>query len=102
MLYDEEGRTYVEPALLPEEDHLFWIVSDYRRMYKENCRLTIRNRKLMETIGQLNGLQFAQSRIIGEQKRMMDRLIAMLKARGIDIPNDIRDFRATKYEARKH
>lgn len=97
MLYDEEGRAYVEPPLLPEDVHVFWIVSDYQRMFHENRKLIRRNGELRESIKRLNGYQFAQRRIILEQKKMMDRMINMLKKNGIAIPGDIKNFRATKY-----
>ena len=35
MLYDEEGKAYIEPPLIPEEQNLLYIVKDYRRMYNE-------------------------------------------------------------------
>ena len=97
MLYDEEGRAYVEPPLLPEDSHVFWIVSDYQRMFQENNKLLRKNDELRETINHLNGYQFALNRIIVEQKKMMDRMIGMLKKNGIDIPSDIKNYKATKY-----
>ena len=97
MLYDEEGRAYVEPPLLPEDAHVFWIVSDYQRMFQENNKLLRKNDELRETINHLNGYQFALNRIIVEQKKMMDRMIGMLKKNGIDIPSDIKNFKVTKY-----
>jgi hypothetical protein len=45
MLYDEEGRVYVEPPLIPEEQHLMYIVKDYRRMYGEYWKLKVHNKK---------------------------------------------------------
>lgn len=39
MLYDEEGKVYVERPVIPQEHHLFYIVKDYRRMYVENMQL---------------------------------------------------------------
>ena len=97
MLYDEEGMAYVEPPLLPEDFHVFWIVKDYRRMYEEYNMLIRKNIELRETIKHLNGYQFALNRIIVEQKKMMDRLINIMKKKGIDIPSDIKNYKATKY-----
>ena len=96
MLYDEEGRAYVEPALLPEDVHVLSIVRDYQRMFNVNRKLENRNRELRESIQRVNGLQFAQHRIIVEQKKMMDHLMELLKKNGIPVPPYIADFKALK------
>lgn len=97
MLYDEEGRPYIEPPLLPEDVHVLWIVKDYKRMFEENRKLEARNRELRESNQRVSGLQFAQHRIIVEQKRMMDRLVSILRAHSLEVPKDIRDFKPLKY-----
>ena len=97
MLYDEEGRPYIEPPLLPEDVHVLWIVKDYKRMFEENRKLEARNRALRESNQRISGLQFAQHRIIVEQKRMMDRLVSILRAHSLEVPKDIRDFKPLKY-----
>lgn len=97
MLYDEEGRPYIEPPLLPEDVHVLWIVKDYKRMFEKNRKLEARNRALRESNQRVSGLQFAQHRIIVEQKRMMDRLVSILRAHSLEVPKDIRDFKPLKY-----
>lgn len=49
MLYDEEGKAYVEPPLIPEEQHLMYIVKDYRRMYNKHGKMLAHIKKLGET-----------------------------------------------------
>ena len=49
MLYDEEGKAYIEPPLIPEEQNLLYIVKDYRRMYGEYWKLKEHNKKLGST-----------------------------------------------------
>lgn len=49
MLYDEEGKAYIEPPLIPEEQNLMYIVKDYRRMYNEHGKMLAHIKKLGET-----------------------------------------------------
>lgn len=100
MLYDEEGRPYVEPPLLPEERHLMYIVKDYARMYRENQALQNRNERLRDSLRRGNGYQYALNRIIIEQERQIVRLIKMLENRGATVPRDILDYQAVKYSKR--
>ena len=49
MLYDEEGRAYVECPIIPEEQNLLYIVKDYRRMYNEYWKMQKRIKRLQES-----------------------------------------------------
>lgn len=100
MLYDEEGRPYVEPVLLPEEKHLLYIVKDYGRMFKENRALLDKNERLRDSLRRGSGYQYALNRIIIEQERQIIRLIRMLENRGATVPRDILDYQAVKYSKR--
>jgi hypothetical protein len=90
MLYDEEGRPHIEPPLLPEDVHVFWIVTDYQRMFYENGKLHKKIARLRETISRMNGYQFAQVRINQEQQQVIRKLKELLKRHGIKLPIDIR------------
>ena len=92
MLYDEEGRAYVEPPLLPENVHLRYIVSDYRRMYIANKELERRNQRLRDNLRGLNGLQYAYSRIVLEQHKHIGQLIKMLDKKELPVPSDVRIY----------
>lgn len=54
MLYDENGKPHIEPVLLPEEQHLFYIVKDYQRMFIEYHRMKKREREHLEKLNELN------------------------------------------------
>ena len=92
MLYDEEGNVYVEPPLLPEEQHLFYIVSDYQAMYKENVKLRFKNNKLKESLRRVNSQQFAYYRIICQYSQYVDKLLKMLKKSGQQTPIDAYEY----------
>ena len=62
MLYDEEGRAYVERPLIPEEQHLFYIVRDYKRMYHDYWSIKSKVEKLQETNVKLSNCNFALTR----------------------------------------
>lgn len=66
MLYDEEGRPHVEPPLLPEEQHLAYVVRDYQRMYRMNGRLKYKVERMAETNTRISHLNYAQGRLILE------------------------------------
>jgi CHASE3 domain sensor protein len=71
MLYDEEGRAFVEPPLIPEEQNLMYIVKDYRRMYNEYWKMQKRIRKLQETNTMLSHRCFSQQRLINKMKTLV-------------------------------
>ena len=49
MLYDEEGKAYVEPPLIPQEQHVFHVVKDYQRMFHNYGKLLAANEKLRKS-----------------------------------------------------
>jgi len=72
MLYDEEGRAYIEPPLIPEEQNLMYIVKDYRRMYNEHGKMLAHIKKLQDTNTMLAQKNFSQQRLI-------NRLMTIIK-----------------------
>ena len=58
MLYDEEGRPYVEPPILPEDFNTFWIVADYRRMYGLHWKMQRKIKRLGEKNCQMANYNF--------------------------------------------
>lgn len=101
MLYDEEGLPYIEPPLLPEDEHLRYIVQDYQRMYKENIRHEHKIKRLAETNTKMAHYNFFMRGIVKEQLGLIDKLVSMLKNRGhkieIETADRIEDFRKIAY-----
>lgn len=72
MLYDEQGRAYVERPIISEEQNLMYIVKDYRRMYNEHGKMLAHIKKLQETNAMLAQKNFSQQRLI-------NRLMTIIK-----------------------
>lgn len=64
MLYDEEGRAYVESPLIPKEQHLFYIVKDYKRMYREYWTMKEKYESMKQKNANLHSENMALMRII--------------------------------------
>lgn len=64
MLYDKEGRAYVESPLIPKEQHLFYIVKDYKRMYHEYWTMKEKYESMKQKHANLNSENMALRRII--------------------------------------
>ena len=92
MLYDELGRPFVEPPLIPEEQHLMYIVKDYRRMYNEFSRIEQKNRRLRESLKQLSGLQYAQRRLIAEYIEAIRHCAKYMRKNGLELSPFLTDF----------
>ena len=90
MLYDEEGKAFVEPPLIPEDQHLYYIVKDYSKMCRQVDRLEKKNLKLRETIRKVNAQQFAYSRLVYRRCNALDKMARIMKKNGLDVPSDIR------------
>ena len=71
MLYDEEGKAFVEPPLIPEEQNLLYIVKDYRRMYNEYWKMQRHIRKLQETNTMLANRCFSQQRLTNKMMTLI-------------------------------
>lgn len=92
MLYDEEGRPYIEPPLLPDDQRLYYIVTDYHRMYVEFGKLERKIEKQRAKLMALSNFQYALRRIIQQQENHIKKLKDMLKARGAKIPEEILNY----------
>ena len=84
MLYDEKGRAYVEPPLIPEEQHLMYIVKDYRRMYVENQQLIQQNKQLKKSNKGLSDRNFRQASKITEAYDVINHCVKYMKKSGIE------------------
>lgn len=85
MLYDEEGNPYVEPPLLPEEQHLEYIVKDYQRMYRKCRHLEQKAERLGETNTRISNLNYSQFRIIFEYAKALQHCIEVMQKNGIGL-----------------
>jgi len=83
MLYDEEGRAYVEPPLIPEEQHLMYIVKDYRRMYWMYWKMKEHAKKLGETNVKLSNNNYSLTHKNQEQRDVIRHCIKWMKKNGI-------------------
>lgn len=93
MLYDEEGRAYVEPPLLPEDVNIKYVLDDYGRLFFENALLEKRNRKIRESSERLNSHLFSVRRINAVQRDVICSCIKLLKANGINLTPKIKEYR---------
>ena len=92
MLYDEEGKAYIEPPLIPEEQHLMYIVKDYRRMYNEYWKMQNRIKRLQETNTQLSNRNFAQQRAICRFKDVIKHCVKWMKKKKVEPSPFIENF----------
>ena len=97
MLYDEQGRAYVERPIIPEEQNLMYIVKDYRRMYKEYWKLKAHNKKLGATNMKLANQNYSLTHINQEQRNVIRHCVKWMKKNGINpstfLENYIKDNR---------
>jgi hypothetical protein len=84
MLYDEEGKAFVEPPLIPEEQNLLYIVKDYRRMYGEYSSMQARIKRLQETNIQLSNRNFSQQRYIFKLKEIIKHCVKWMKKKNVE------------------
>lgn len=92
MLYDEEGRAYVERPIIPEEQHLMYIVKDYRRMYVENQQLRQYNKQLKKSNKELRDRNFRQARKITEAYNVINHCVKYMKKCGIEPSSFLAEF----------
>ena len=84
MLYDEEGKAYIERPIIPEEQHLMYIVKDYRRMYVENQQLRQQNKQLEKSNKGLRDRNFRQANKITEAYDVINHCIKYMKKCSIE------------------
>ena len=85
MLYDEEGRAYIEHPIIPEEQHLMYIVKDYRRMYNMHKKMQAYIQKSDEVIKRSASRNYALIRINREQRNVIERCFKWMKKKGIPL-----------------
>lgn len=84
MLYDEEGRAYVERPIIPEEQNLLYIVKDYRRMYNEHEKMLAHIKKLGATNMKLANHNYSLTHKNQEQRDVIRHCIKWMKKKGIE------------------
>lgn len=92
MLYDEEGRAYVERPLIPEEQHLFYIVRDYKHMYHDYWAIKAKVKKLQETNMRISHKELAQKREIQAYREAIKHAITYMKKHGVEPSPYLLDF----------
>ena len=93
MLYDEEGKAYVEPPLIPEEQNLLYIVKDYRRMYGEYSSMQARIKRLQQSNTMLAHRNFSQQRLINKLMTIVKHKFKWLKKKKIAPSAQLDKFR---------
>lgn len=93
MLYDEQGRAYVECPVIPEEQNLMYIVKDYRRMYNEYSRMERHIKKLKETNTMLAQKNFSQQRLINRLMTIIKHTFKWLEKKKISPSVKLDKFR---------
>ena len=92
MLYDEEGKAYIEPPLIPEEQNLLYIVKDYKRMYNEYWKMQNHIKRLQETNTMLANRCFSQQRFICRLKNFLNHCIKWMKKKKVEQSPSIKNF----------
>ena len=96
MLYDEEGKAYVEPPLIPEEQHVFNIVKDYQRMFREYGKIANRNEKLRksnEALGKANNWLNSE---VKEYRDVIRHCVNYMKRCGVEPSTFLTDWLTRK------
>ena len=97
MLYNEQGRAYIEPPIIPEEQRLMYIVKDYRRMYNEHGKMLEHIKKLGETNTRVAQHNYSLVRKNQEQRGVIRHCVKWMKKNGINpspfLENYIKDNR---------
>ena len=83
MLYDEEGRAYVERPIIPEEQNLLYIVKDYRRMYNEHSKMLAHIKKLQDADTRLAHHNYSLTHKNQEQRNVIRHCLKWMKKNGI-------------------
>lgn len=83
ILYDEEGRAYVERPIIPEEQHLMYIVKDYRRMYNEYGKMLAHIKKLGETNIRIANQNYTMRRHEQELRDAIKHCVKWMKKNGL-------------------
>ena len=84
MLYDEQGRAYVERPIIPEEQNLLYIVKDYRRMYNEYGKMLAHIKKLGETNTKVANHNYSLIHKNQEQRDVIRHCLKWMKKNGIN------------------
>ena len=84
MLYDEQGRVYVERPIIPKEQNLLYIVKDYKRMYNTHDKMLAHIKKLQETNTKLANQNFAMRHHEQEQRDVIRHCVKWMKKNGIN------------------
>ena len=84
MLYDEEGNVHIEYPIIPEEQHLMYIVKDYRRMYNEHDKMLAHIKKLGETNIKLAQHNYSLTHKNQEQRGVIRHCLKWMKKKGIN------------------
>ena len=92
MLYDEEGRPYVERPLIPEEQHLFYIVRDYKRMYHDYWVIKAKVKKLQETNSRMSHKEFALKREIQAYREAIKHAMKYMQKNDVEPTPYLKDF----------
>lgn len=93
MLYDEEGRAYVEHPIIPDEQNLMYIVKDYRRMYNTHWAMQAKIKKLQENNIKMSNRCFSQLRYIQRQRDALKLCIRLLEKNNIKLPKSVAEFK---------
>ena len=85
MLYDEQGRAYVERPIIPEEQHLMYIVKDYRRMYNEHGKMLAHIKNLQDACTRLAQHNYSLIRKNQEQRDVIKRCFKRMTNSGVKL-----------------
>lgn len=92
MLYDEDGNAYVEPPIIPTEQHVFNVVKDYKRMFIEFHRMKKREKKHLDALDKANKtVQWQHNRIV-ELTDVVRHCFKYMKRHGVIPSPFLQDF----------
>lgn len=92
MLYDEQGRPYVEPPLLPESLVVHNIVKDYQRMFYEYYKMKSQFELLQKQNSELKLEVYTLRRIAQQHVMVLRHAIRYMKRHGLKLTSELSKY----------
>lgn len=92
MLYDAQGRPYIEPPLLPESLIVHNIVKDYQRMFYEYHKMKSQFEPLKKQNSELKLEVYTLRRTAQQHVMILHHAIRYMKKHGLKLTNELSKY----------
>ena len=92
MLYDAQGRPYVEPPLLPESLIVHNIVKDYQRMFYEYHKMKSQFEPLQKQNSELKLEVYTLRRTAQQHVMILHHAIRYMKKHGLKLTSELSKY----------